>query len=100
MFLDVCVCARARESSRAVVSLALVVGSATAWPLRNPHPPHTQFEQGKLEAARDGVAGAAAELASGLQRRQAVAAARALLELMQVGGGRRLRRQQLVAHPA
>lgn len=40
--------------------------------------------QGKLEAVRGGIAGASAELQSGLARRQAVAAARALLELMQV----------------
>ncbi|KAL4420915.1 hypothetical protein ABPG77_001256 [Micractinium sp. CCAP 211/92] len=39
--------------------------------------------QGKLEAVRGGIAGASAELQSGLARRQAVAAARALLELMQ-----------------
>ncbi|EFN56656.1 hypothetical protein CHLNCDRAFT_57543 [Chlorella variabilis] len=39
--------------------------------------------QEKLEAARGGIAGQAAELQSGLQRRQTVAAARALLELMQ-----------------
>ncbi|PSC75738.1 conserved oligomeric Golgi complex subunit 2 [Micractinium conductrix] len=39
--------------------------------------------QEKLESARGGIAGAAAELQSGLARRQAVAAARALLELMQ-----------------
>ncbi|KAL4443325.1 hypothetical protein ABPG75_011062 [Micractinium tetrahymenae] len=39
--------------------------------------------QEKLEAVRSSVAGASAELQSGLARRQAVAAARALLELMQ-----------------
>lgn len=39
--------------------------------------------QEKLEAVRAAVAEQAGELASGLQRRQAVAEARALLELMQ-----------------
>lgn len=39
--------------------------------------------QEKLEAVRGGIAGASAELQSGLARRQAVAAARTLLELMQ-----------------
>lgn len=46
--------------------------------------------QEKLEGVRGGIAGASAELQSGLARRQAVAAARALLELMQArhsGGG-------------
>src|SRR5689334_20569695 len=40
--------------------------------------------QEKLESVREGIAGASSELQTGLARRQAVAAARALLELMQV----------------
>lgn len=46
-------------------------------------PPPRLFLQERLLATREGIAEQAAELAGGLQRRQAVAAARALLELMQ-----------------
>ena len=49
--------------------------------------------RGRLASARSEVSARASELADGLAKRQAVAAARALLELMQVGwagtGGRK-----------
>lgn len=69
----------ARARPAALVCLTRVPRARTAPP---------SCLQDKLEAARGGIAGQAAELASGLQRRQAVAAARALLELMQVRAAR------------
>ena len=81
---ECCMCSRARRRQL----------RRQRWLLECRHPPcctpllMLPALQEKLEAARGGIAAQAEELASGLQRRQAVAAARALLELMQVGGPR------------